>query len=88
LKTGEVADQAGIARRENITRARVTQILKLLNLASEIQKHILSMRETFQRPVITERSLRPITRLEDKEEQLSAFSAIITNHQLNHQPTS
>jgi len=37
LDAGEVPNQAAIARREGITRARVTQVKRLLRLASEIR---------------------------------------------------
>ncbi len=43
LESGQVANQAEIARREGITRARVTQVMGLLRLAPEIQEHILAM---------------------------------------------
>ena len=42
LRSGRMRSQAGIARREGITRARVTQIMALLRLAPEIQDCILS----------------------------------------------
>lgn len=45
LDAGEVATQAAIARREGITRTRVTQIMALLRLAHEIREHILAMPE-------------------------------------------
>jgi len=41
LDAREVSKQAEIARREGLTRARVTQVLDLLRLAPEIQEHIL-----------------------------------------------
>ena len=77
LTSGEVSNQATIARREGITRARVTQILGLLRLAPEIQHHILSMPRTMGRPTISERVLRSITMLEDKQ-QLHAFADILS----------
>ena len=43
LDAGEVRNQADIARREGITRARVTQVMGMLRLAPEIQEHILTM---------------------------------------------
>lgn len=58
------------ARRDGITRARVTQVMGMLRLAPEIQKHILSMPETVRRSAVTERALRPIARLEDPKAQL------------------
>jgi hypothetical protein len=60
LDAGEVRNQAEIARREGITRARVTQVLCLLRLSPEIQEKIFALPETSHRPAITERSLRPI----------------------------
>jgi hypothetical protein len=59
LESGEARNQAVISRREGITRARVTQVMGLLHLAPEIQKHILSMPDAVRRPAITERALRP-----------------------------
>jgi hypothetical protein len=60
LDAGEVRNQAQIARREGITRARVTQVMALLRLAPEIREQILTMSNAFRRPEITERSLRPV----------------------------
>ena len=41
LDTGEVRNQADIARREGVTRARVTQVPGLLRLAPEIQDQLV-----------------------------------------------
>jgi hypothetical protein len=41
LHAGEVADYAELARLGHVTRARVTQIMNLLNLAPDIQEAIL-----------------------------------------------
>ena len=60
LDTGEVRNQADIARREGVTRARVTQVPGLLRLAPEIQETILAMPKVSCRPAITERALRSI----------------------------
>jgi len=60
LDTGEARNQADIARREGVTRARVTQVLGLLRLAPEIQETILAMPKVSCRPAITERALRSI----------------------------
>lgn len=76
LESGEAATQADIARREGITRARVTQIMGMLRLAPEIQEHILSMSETVGRPAITERALQPIGSLDDACRQKEAFETL------------
>ena len=78
LKSGEVATQAAIARREGLTRARVTQTLGLLRLAPAIQHHILSMPTTVGRPTISERILRSITMVDDPQQQLHAFADIVS----------
>ena len=78
LKSGEVATQAALARREGLTRARVTQILGLLRLAPAIQHHILAMPTTVGRPTISERVLRSITMFDDQQQQLHAFADILS----------
>ena len=76
LDSGTVATQADIARREGITRARVTQVLMLLRLAPEIQDRILDMAKKTGPSRISERRLRPIAHIRDWENQLTAFNAI------------
>ena len=77
LESGEATSQAEVARREGLTRARVTQVMGLLRLAPEIQQHILSMPSMVQRPSITERALRRVTRLEQPGAQLQAFQQLV-----------
>jgi hypothetical protein len=77
LESGEVRNQAEIARREAITRARVTQVMGMLQLAPEIQQQILSMPDALRRPVITERALRPIAHITKAEQQIVAFEDLI-----------
>ena len=87
LESGEAANQAGIARREGITRARVTQVMGMLRLAPEIQEHVLSMPDMVRRPAITERRLRPIVQIEERKEQLAAFSELLdTSAESLHAP--
>ena len=74
LESGEAYNQAAIARREGITRAQVMQVLGLLRLAPDIQRHILSMPDAARRPAITERALRPIARL-DAGDQAGVFTS-------------
>ena len=80
LDAGKVATQADIARREGVTRARVTQVLMLLRLAPEIQESILSLPSSPNPPKLPERLLRPIALLEDVEEQTTAFEDVIGHH--------
>jgi ParB-like chromosome segregation protein Spo0J len=74
LASGEVTSQAEIARREGLSRARVTQIMNLLRLAPEIQSHILQLPASIRRP-ISERTLRSIGQIGDHHSQVQAFEA-------------
>ena len=59
VASGTVKDYAEVARLGHVTRARVTQIMNLLNLAPEIQEHLLWLPSERGRDV-TERHLRRI----------------------------
>ena len=61
VERGEVCDYADIARLGYVTRARITQIMNLLNLAPDIQEEILSCQR--DSPGIQERQLRSVTSL-------------------------
>lgn len=53
--------QAELARLSHVTRARLTQIMNLLQLAPDIQEAVLHLpRAESGRDAITERDLRPI----------------------------
>jgi hypothetical protein len=58
-RTGAVRDYAELARLGHVTRARVSQIMSLLNLAPDIQESILWLRPRSGRR-ITEREMRQI----------------------------
>lgn len=61
IRDGVVADQAELARRGHVSRARLTQIMNLLCLAPDIQEAILFLPATERgRDAITERELRPL----------------------------
>lgn len=58
---GEVRDYADLARLGYVTRARITQIMNLLNLAPDIQEAILFLPRTVKgRDPIKEKVMRPI----------------------------
>ena len=77
LDAGAVASRAELARREGITRARVTQVLMLLRLAPDIQEAVLAIKESLDPPGIGERALRPITRMENPRLQAAAFRRLL-----------
>lgn len=74
VRRGEVADYADLARLGHVTRARMSQIINLLNLAPDIQEQILFLPlTTHGRDPIGERNLRPICAMADWKEQRSRW---------------
>lgn len=70
IDSGEVAGYAELARLGHVSRARVTQIMNLLNLAPDIQEAILFLRPVQSgRDPIRELQLRPITQVPDWRKQ-------------------
>jgi hypothetical protein len=79
VNDGTVRDYADLARRGHVTRARMTQIMKLLHLAPDIQEQIL-----FLPPVdgLNERNLRSIVRQTDWTVQRRMFHQITVGLEL------
>jgi len=73
LRTEEFRDYAELARLGRVTRARMTQIMKLLDLAPDIQEQILFLTN---RKGLNERNLRPIVKRIDWNEQRRMFQKI------------
>ena len=77
LVTGAVTDQAQLADVGHVSRARITQIMNLLHLAPDIQEQILFLpRISKGRDVITERHLRPISKMLDWKKQRQAWNEL------------
>ncbi|NQU19761.1 MAG: hypothetical protein HQ567_00650 [Candidatus Nealsonbacteria bacterium] len=78
VRDGEVADYADLARLGYVTRARVTQIMNLLNLAPDIQEAILFLPpvDSGRDPVI-ERDLRPIAAIANWRKQRALWSQVV-----------
>jgi len=72
IEQGEIANYAELARTLNVSRARVSQIMGLVNLAPDIQLELLKLpRVAKGRDPISERHLRPIAQVllwEDQRE--------------------
>ena len=61
LENGTAADYADLARMGNVSRARMTQIMNLLNLAPDIQESLLFLPPVrSSRDAISERTCRPV----------------------------
>jgi len=70
LRAGDVRDYADLARLGQVTRARVTQVMNLLNLAPDIQEEILFMPPTAKvRQALPERRIRSIAAVPDWRKQ-------------------
>lgn len=77
IADGDVRDYADLARLGHVTRARLTQIMNLLNLAPDIQEEILFLPavETGEDPV-HERQWRPIAAVLDWGKQRKYWTAL------------
>lgn len=72
VERGEVQDFADLARLGYVTRARITQIMNLLNLAPDLQQALLEDAEL----ALSERDLRPITTVVSWKEQRRLFGIV------------
>ena len=73
IREEAIRDYAELARLGRVTRARMTQIMKLLHLAPDIQEAILFLPSA---QGLNERNLRPIAAQIDWEEQRRMFHEI------------
>jgi hypothetical protein len=74
---GEMRDYAEVARLGHVTRARMTQIMNLLNLAPDIQEQLLFLEEKTASARITERNLRRIAAAVNWKEQRRLWRPVI-----------
>ncbi len=73
LQRRVVNSKAEIARKEGISRARITQILNLAKLAPEILEYLTSLTDQDMTSPFTERRLRGIATIKDHKTQLRKF---------------
>jgi len=77
VRSGTIPDYAELARRGWVTRARVTQIMNLLHLATPIQEEILNWSEVEnERDPVSERALRRLTRIPMWSKQLELWQRL------------
>jgi len=72
-----IKSRADLARELGITRARVTQVLGLLDLAPEIQEALLALGDQDAVRFLSEHRLRPLLRLADPAEQVREFERLL-----------
>ena len=75
LRAEKFRDYAEIARLGRVTRARMTQIMKLLDLAPDIQEQILFLPHL---KGLNERNLRPLVSQIDWKQQRPMFQKIVS----------
>ena len=74
---GEVADYADLARLAHVTRARMTQVMGLLNLAPDIQEEILHLPPgNGGHDPIREKAVRPIAAVPDWRKQRAMWAEL------------
>jgi hypothetical protein len=78
IHAGIATDYADLARLGGVTRARMTQVMNLLNLAPDIQEEILFFPRTLVgRDSITERALRQVSCRADWTGQRQFWSRLV-----------
>ena len=77
MDSGEVKNQVELARIKGISRARITQILNLLNLQPLIIRELEKLGDPLKARIITERMLRSYVNKSSKE-QIELLNALKT----------
>ena len=78
LRDGAVKDYAELARLGQVTRARITQIMNLLNLAPEIQEQIFLLPPVIiGRDRVSERQLRDLSRTLNWSSQIHGWENLV-----------
>ena len=71
LSAGECASRADLARKLGRSRARVTQVLGLLELTPEVVEALAALGDPLPKPIVTERGLRSLLGLPAEEQKLA-----------------
>ena len=77
LSMGVAKNKAEIARIEGVTRARVTQILNLINLAHGIRDYLNDTADQKNLKILTERRLRKISKINNHQLQIENFQELL-----------
>ena len=78
-KEPSIVSKAQIGERFGVSRARVCQILNLLELDESIQKYLLSIEDVKEYNYFTERRLRSIAIIKDKGDQMQKFGELVND---------
>ena len=76
LENRDCSSLAALARRVGVSRARVTQVLKLLTLAPDVQRILAALGDPLPSPTVTERMLRPFVNIPEDEQRRRVHTLI------------
>jgi DNA-directed RNA polymerase sigma subunit (sigma70/sigma32) len=76
LNQGRVKTKTELARKLEVSKARLTQIMNLLKLAPEIQEYLKNLSNPSLLRFFNEKRLRPIASIKDKQAQLEKFQEL------------
>lgn len=79
IERGLVADQAALARKLGLTRARVTQLFDLLMLAADLQEQVLALEAVDGAEPMAERTLRVVAHAGTWAEQRAKWTTVTEN---------
>lgn len=79
IERGLVADQAALARKLGLTRARVTQLFDLLMLAADLQEQVLALEAVDGVEPMAERTLRLVAHAGTWAEQRAKWTTVTEN---------
>ncbi len=77
-----IVSKTQVAMRFGVSRARVCQMLNLLELDDNIKNYLLSIKDAKEHNYFTERKIRPIAMIKDKEEQIRKFRELFSDMQI------
>lgn len=77
LREPSVVSKAQVARRFGVSRARVCQVLKLLELDVSIREFLKTKDDIAGADRFTERRLRPIALVQDRNQQIRMFNELV-----------
>jgi hypothetical protein len=78
LEHGHSPSRAALARKLDVSRARVTQVLRLLRLDQEVIDAVAALGDPLSSRIVTERRLRPIVDRQPKEQKMQIDALLRT----------